>query len=375
MEVIRIREKKLGNLKVKSGFIAIGDVHLFNDYPYNSSASIISDRLIDIATVLDLALGAGAEFKLPVFINGDLLLQKTLDYAVLSTLAITFELYKDVRVVINLGNHDLEGKSSVLSPLFRFAGNENHKIISAPSIIDMNDFNAVVIPYDNETQNRIQILNLKKDLKNQNKKNILFVHNIFRNSKFGKRKAKSGLSQKLFTKGKMKDIFSLIVASDIHKYQEICNGLGFYTSSPIPLNFGERSIDHGFHIIDLNKDKRYFVIPKAPKFIYMDFDNINEDKVPGNIVKITFTDKSQKTNERETHKKLMELGARHVSFKNETFNTITDDEEDMIINEEDVTTEAIVSNFSRILAREKELKRKKVERVGMKILTDAKSMK
>jgi len=378
MKSTKINHDKALTLNVKRGLIAIGDIHLSNSYPYSSSTGkIISDRLLDVASPLEETLILGRKLELPVFVNGDLLLAKTLDYSVTYVLTTLLMRYDDVRIIFNLGNHDLDGSRSILSPLIRYGRNENHAVILEPTIIDgdiKKGFDAFVIPYDTEIQNKIKILDLvNKDInKNDQRYRILFVHNIFRNSKFNSStQASSGLSQKLFTGGKLAGAFNLIVASDIHRYQEICSGLGFYTSSPIALDFGERKKDHGYHIIDITNDIRYFVIPNAPQFIHVEFDDIDSTDVKNNIIKVIFRKEEQIKMSKDIKKKLIEKGARYVSFKKNIESRI--DLPKMKSNEV-VTPKSLVAGFSKILAKEKDLDLSRTEKIGMEIFEKAKQI-
>ena len=202
---------------------------------------------------------------------------------------------------------------------------------------------------------------------------MLFVHNIFKNSKFSKTSiSRSGLNQGLFTSGKLANKFDLIVASDIHRYQEICDGLGFYTSSPIPLDFGERNKQHGYHVVDIENNTRYFIIPRAPKFVYMNINDIDKTKVADNILKIFINNDEEKQHKQEVYEDLMRLGARYVTFKDKTKRTV-DIEEEIPDHEEDVNVETIVTDFSKILAGSKKLKEDRLEMIGLEILNKARS--
>ena len=378
MEIEFVNFKKAMALKIKEGFVVCGDVHLYNSYSYNHGFSgVFSYRLLALYDKLyDSALVA-RKLKLPLIINGDIITTGILDYPVEKLLSQFLIEFRDITIYINLGNHDLDGDNSVIEPLIDVNASNYHKAFSKPKIesyITQHDqlekAKFIFIPFMSDEDTNEYLNSLKKD---KHTKSIIFIHNSFMGSKYANKiKSKSGISQTIFTKGKLKWV-NMIVASHIHKYQILCDGKGFYTSSLIPVDFGERKREHGYHVIDLKKNKRYFTIPNVPRFIYIDTDDeiSNKEfkrKVKGNIIKIIY-DKNKKINKEKIKNKALAEGALFVSFKAKAienkFTKIKPSNKDIH------GVDAIISSFTEILAEKYGLKKDKLETIGFKILEDS----
>jgi len=377
-----IKKKDIKKLKIKKGVVVCGDIHIFNVYPYNDNSNIISSRLSDIASALDEVGYVAKVLDLPIVLNGDIITSGIFDYPVEYVLTKFLTKYSDTTIFINLGNHDFDGIHSVITPLIKYGNNNNHFVMSEPSKFSFYEVKPKVNFYFAPFQRKIEALrSLEKLSKKLNGKeiNILFIHNQFSGSIYSnKAKSKSGISQNLFVNGKFSK-YNMVIASHIHKFQSICGGKGIYTSSLIPLNFGERRKEHGFHIIDIENKYDYFIIPKAPKFVYLNLDQLKEydkshlaKKIKGNIICIK---KKNETiiNKKNITKKLLLLGARFVTFKNIVKNKRKENE--MKIKESE-NVEEIVSKYSKVLFdRNPKMKHKKIENIGLEILHEAQQVK
>jgi exonuclease SbcD len=60
--------------------------------------------------------------------------------------------------------------------------------------------------------------------------------------------------------------YDALVFGHIHRAQEIGSN-GFYTGSPMPLNFGEEHVEHGCWILDLGASSTEFVPIDSPRFL------------------------------------------------------------------------------------------------------------
>ena len=370
-----IKVDDIEQIKVKRGFVVCGDIHLFNAYPFNDNTNVISSRLRDLSDAFIEVGYASRALNLPLIINGDLIMSGILDFPVEHVLTSMLSEFSDLTIYINLGNHDLDGKHSVITPLIKYGGNDNHYVISKPKLFRLDkQTDMFFIPFCSEPKT-IAILNNQS--LNSNKYNILFIHNSFSQALFSNDvESKAGINQQLFGKGRFND-YNLIVASHIHKYQEICMGKGFYTSSLIPLDFGERTKEHGFHIINLDKEIRYFVIPKAPKFLYIPISKLNtlddeflKKRVSGNIIRIINDNMNIELDKGLIHEKLINHGAKFVTFK-KGYDKERQTEE--IIPRHQEKAEAIVSSYSKIISRKSGLKITKIEKSGLKILAEART--
>jgi hypothetical protein len=378
MEIEFTNFKKAMSLKIKEGFVVCGDIHLYNAMPYNHGFSgVFSYRLLTLYSELYNVGIIARKLKLPLIINGDIITTGILDYPVEKLLSQFLIEFKDIDIYINLGNHDLDGNNSVIEPLIDISKHKHHKVFSKPKIEsyitrydELEKAKLIFIPFMSDEDTNKYLNSLKED---KHTKSIIFIHNSFMGSKYANKiESKSGISQTIFTKGKLKWV-DMVVASHIHKYQILCNGKGFYTSSLIPVDFGERKREHGCHVIDFKKNKRYFVIPNAPRFVYIDADNelTNkefEKKVKGNIIKIIYN-KNKKINKEKIKNKTLSAGALFVSFKTRLTDNKFNKEKTSSRNLHGV--DAIISSFTEILAEKYDLKKEKLERIGLKILEDS----
>jgi len=226
------------------------------------------------------------------------------------------------------------------------------------------------MPFSKLEKTIIGLKKLSKKL-DESRTNVLFIHNTFSNIRFQNNVySVSGLNQKM----KLLRVFDMIVASHIHKYQIICGKRGFYTSSIIPLGFGERKKEHGYHIIDLKKRIRYFIIPDAPSFKYInstDVNNIASKKVNGCFICVKVKDTVLGTIDKGKIKKtLVSKGALFVKFKVERSSqkhTFKSNEP-----EDNLDIKTILVSYSEHLSEKFSLKRKEVEREGLLILEKVK---
>jgi len=364
-----VKKKEVLNKRIESGFVVCGDIHLYNNYPYNNNTDIISSRLMDAASALDEAASVANRFGLKLILNGDIITSGIFDFPVEKVFTDFLLKFKNLDIIINLGNHDLDGENSVITPLVRLSGNKKHIVITEPTTIIDGDYYHF-IPYYNEAKT-ISKLNESISKISETRKNVLFMHHSFKNSLFtNNSRITSGINQEYFIDGGFSK-YDIIVASHIHKYQELFGGKGFYTSSLIPINFGEKSKEHGYHVVDISSNKRYFVIPKAPRFIKIKASDIGKKdikkKAKNNIVMI-INDDEKEYNKEETRNKIIELGARFVSFNNkikkskysETINKISTNK-----------AESIISEYSKIIAEKSSLKNKRLEGIGLEFLEKA----
>jgi DNA repair exonuclease SbcCD nuclease subunit len=375
MDIEFINYKKALELNIETGFVVCGDVHLVNSYQYTSNyIGVFSNRILELYDELCNACMVARQLNLPFIINGDLITTGLFDYPVEKLFSDLLLEFKDIPIHINLGNHDLDGDNSVIEPLIAVNKNSYHKAYSKPSIEsyitrydELEKAKFIFIPFMSDKDTNEYLNSLKKD---KYAKTIIFIHNSFMGSKFANKiKSKSGISQTIFATGKLKWV-DMVVASHIHKYQILCKGKGFYTSSLIPVDFGERNREHGYHIVDLKRNKRYFVIPNASRFLYIDIDDNYTDKelkrkIKNNIIKILY-DKNKKINKEEIKTRFINAGANFVSFKtkNKDYKHSGKKTTTRNINEVD----SIVSAFSTILAEKYGLKQNKLEEIGFKIL-------
>lgn len=374
MKVEIINEKDISKIpSVSTGFVVTGDIHLYNFHPYNTFQNIISSRLNDITKALYLAAKKAASYKIPLIINGDLIHTGTFDYPTMFTVTKFLNTFQNLTIYIVIGNHDLNNGYSVLSPLVAYGKSLCHTVIDGSITVPLTKgILLFLVSYMNKA-NTLKILKRISEHKTDSRK-ILFIHNTFSSSRFSNNAiSASGISPNLSLFKK----FDLVVASDIHKHQKIMNGKGFYTSSLIPLNFGERSDEHGFHIIDLDKNVRYFVIPDAPRFKQMTLSRLQiatksqlKSKVGGNFVKVIDDSKNKKLDKAKLKNDLTKLGALFVTFSKKQSKI----KRKPILNlKKETDKKAIVSQYAKQLSQKNKLDERRVEKTGIKILLKAES--
>ena len=367
MNIEFTNNKRAKGLTVETGFVVCGDLHYYNAYQFNHGYDgVFSYRLLTLHKQLRKACVMARNLRLPIILNGDIITTGIFDYPVEKLLSELLIEFRDIKIYINLGNHDLDGDNSVIQPLIDLSQSHNHYVFSKPTTIDFNsNYRMVFIPYMSDELTNEYLNGLEED----NIKTIVFIHNSFMGSMWANKiKSKSGISQTIFTKGKLKWV-DMVVASHIHKYQILCDGKGFYTSSLMPVDFGERYREHGYHIVDIAENKRYFVISNAPKFVYVEADDIDEGikkKVNGNIIKILY-DKNKTINKERLKEKVSGYGAIFVSFK------ARQSENSMLQKKEPTKralsgANAIISEFTSILAEKYGLEEDRLESLGLKIL-------
>ena len=375
MKVEFINHKKAIGLKIKEGFVVCGDIHLYNAYPYNNGfTGVFSHRLLDLYNVLRNTCLTARQLNLPLILNGDIITTGIFDYPVERLLSDLLIEFRDITITINLGNHDLDGDNSVIEPLINISSAPNHTVYSKPMIweyISQHDqlvkARFIFVPYMNDEDTNKYLDSMKKE---KYVKTIVFIHNSFMGSKYANKiKSKSGISQTIFTTGKLKWV-DMVVASHIHKYQELCDGKGFYTSSLMPVDFGERRREHGYHVVDIKENKRYFVIPNTPRFVYVDADEEYDDKelkrkVKNNIIKILY-DKNKAINKEEIKTRVLSAGAKFVAFKTKAnqYGQIKKGSSKRNISGAD----AIISSFTDVLADKYGLEKERLEKIGLRIL-------
>lgn len=370
MKFLRMPINKTNSIKkIKNGFVVIGDVHLSNVQSYSTvvGPGRRTSRLNDLYEILSSAADIAEKFEIPLIINGDVLTARTLDYEVERVLVDFLINHSSLEILINLGNHDFDGDYTVLQPLIDLHTSGNVRIISEPTNIDFGPMTLNFVPWLTMPATIRALARLSSTAK-KSQYHVMFLHTTFSYAKWSSNtSSKGGLSQGLFCRGKLAYV-KLIVASHIHKYQEICEGKGFYTSSPMPNDFGERSKDYGFHIIDIDNDIRYFIQPNFPIFKYIDYINvkhITEEDVSGNIIKIIHIKEIDKA---KISERLKKLGARFVSFKRKHRKPIQPTTD---INTDELTAKSILIEYSKILAKTHKVDQTIIEEYGAKILEKA----
>ena len=361
-------------ISFKCGLVCCGDVHLYNNLPFSEyNDEKISSRLLEIEKILFDAVDCAASIKKPFFINGDLITGRRLGYPVLNSLVKFRERieHKKVFTIINLGNHDLDGKVTMLEPLF-----ESCKyitlVVNAERIVLNNGLVLVAIPYGPLSAIKKSLSKFAKIISEDQKCKILGVHLAFKGALLAGARSEAGLMQKIFRKnGVIGKHFDLIIGSHFHKFQYIAGKHGFYTGSLLPIDFGEQEKEHGYHVLDFDHKIHYFIcppyIPQFKQISVKDIDDFNDAK--NNYVKIKIDKKKfSLQKEKSIRKMLLKKGARAV-----VFDKIGDFEiKSKITMADDMTVEQIVAKFAEVKSQEENLEVNRFTTIGLDILHRAK---
>ena len=110
--------------------------------------------------------------------------------------------------------------------------------------------------------------------------------------------------------------FRLILLGHYHKSQKLAENIR-YLGSPLQLNLGERNDGQkGFWEVNTDDYSMKMIPTQYPKFIEIEGENWDEDTVRGNFVKV-IVGASQKGDDLELKKKILEAGARGVTVERE----------------------------------------------------------
>jgi len=376
---MRLKVKRLRSWKkippIIDGFVVCGDVHLYNFLPFSEfDDNKVSSRLLDIRKAFVETVDCANELDLPLFVNGDLITGRRLGYPVLKVLTELRDYIQDceVHTYINLGNHDLDGNTTMLEPLFTDCKYINLVGTGSGRFCVSENINLVCMPYCGQSGVKKALSEVANLSSEDLKYNVLGLHMGFKGALYTATASETGLSQGPFREnGIVGKHFDIIVASHFHRHQIIAGGHGFYTGSLLPIDFGERGKDHGYHVVDLGKRTRYFVRPKDMSlFKIVKMSNVSRMKnVKGNYVKVQIdSPEFDIVVEKSIRKLLLGKGARGVVFSK----VYKEEVEDHMGSYESITVEEIVSKFSKTKAEQTELDPDKLESIGLNILERAK---
>lgn len=276
-----------------------------------------------------------------------------------------------VDTFFNLGNHDVDGNTTMLDPLLR-----DHRYINLvgqkPRRFNLGEINLVVLPYCGQGKVKKALSEIVNLASEDQKYNVLGLHMGFKGALYTASASETGLSQGLFKKdGPVGKHFDLIVASHFHRHQSIAGGHGFYTGSLLPIDFGERGKDHGYHAIDLKKKVRYFIRPKDMSlFKVVQMSDVSRAKgIEGNFIKVTIdVPDFDVITEKSIRKMLLGKGARGIVFSK----AYEYERKEVSASYDSLTVEEIVSKFAKAKAEQQELDPEKLEAVGLRVLEQAK---
>lgn len=190
---------------------------------------------------------------------------KSIDVALLimSELSSYFD-----NININIGNHDAYYKNKLFpNTLQIFKDISNVRVISFPTVLP-EDKKIVMAPW---------ILNTENIPEGE----FLFGHFEIKDFKMNSSyRCKKGISKDAF-----KD-FGHVYSGHFHTPS--MEGNIMYIGSPYGLTFNDRNSTRGYYIFDSDDGKMEFIKFNAPKFIYINTDDIKKIDVEGNFVKLIF---------------------------------------------------------------------------------------
>lgn len=190
---------------------------------------------------------------------------KTLDIAQF----IMVELLHDFKINMVIGNHDCYYKNKLYpNSLQIFRENSHMRIIGEPYILP-EDENIIMCPWSGDFTS----MPIDKYLLGH-----FEIKGFTMNSSY---KCKHGVEKKTFKS--FKHIYSGHFHCRSSKYNIT------YLGSPYGQTWHDVNAVRGFHVFDSDSGKLDFVeYTKAPKFIVVGTENINEEEVKGNFIKLLF---------------------------------------------------------------------------------------
>lgn len=120
--------------------------------------------------------------------------------------------------------------------------------------------------------------------------------------------------------------FDIVYTGHFHAHQKVGDNV-WYPGSPIPFKFDEGDIDHGFFVFDTETRTHEFISiwhggkeeDAPPQFMTLsdnDIDDIPEDDIRGNIIRISLSKEYTHNQKLQIREKLQELGAKDVRWMN-----------------------------------------------------------
>jgi DNA repair exonuclease SbcCD nuclease subunit len=215
------------------------------------------------------------------------------------------------------GNHDMYMKNSwditSLRPL-----SKHLTYINTVSAIEIGGHKIWILPFIHYEADYMKAF--KKIKKQAKKGDYLFTHIGVRGAKLN--------SCFLLKSWSVVDLgnnpFAAIYAGHFHNFQQVGNNM-YYVGSPIPFKFDEGDVDHGFIVLDLDKNEHEFVSiwdgvkDGPPQFMTLDdkmLKSKTQEEISGNIVRVALFEEYTNHQMAEMRQYLEGLGAKTVRFIN-----------------------------------------------------------
>lgn len=297
-------------------FLVIADTHLGVNYPYNKrNKDGVSSRLKDIYNIFEKDIFDRSFEKWDVgLFAGDFFDEYKIDGETLSIASDIVGLIErhNKPFYILKGNHDDDGKISVLSQYRNFQCHYCKFVVHYGLRVFGDNIAVVFIPWD-----KIEIVreNLKdsRDLVKNKKIKILIGHFPVKETMYSKTICKQGI-----LKEELKNLgFDYIMLGHHHLKQGLGIPFSFYVGSPFQKDFGEIGEDHGFYIIDTSSIYTAFHKSSAPEFLEVHYKDTSKVNVKNKIVRLIFDGKiCNFPHEMDNKKKILyDMGAVFVVSK------------------------------------------------------------
>lgn len=269
-------------------------------------------RILDVFNELDrirkLSIKNGVE---ALFVLGDIFeARNELNISVLNNVYYALKGYHDsgIRVVLLVGNHDRTGvgKEHALEVFKPFC-----EIVDQPKTFPMQGGDVLAIPfYPNAktTQKAIEKFTTKKT-------KLIVGHTAIQTLKMP--------NGELWGQGiSLKDIPKHVKAvfGHFHRFSELIPGRVYYVGSMIQVDQSDASIDKFFAVYDSGKDIISFHQTKGPRFVALEFPNVEsvlfddyERTIRGNFVTVKSVPVGY-NDFAELEKLIRDRGARHVDW-------------------------------------------------------------
>jgi len=270
--------------------LVTADLHFGTDYPYSKKGEDgVSTRLMDIFNI----------FKKDIFgkylndwdilvIAGDVFDKSKLDGETLSIVARLIGIIEgyDKPAIIIAGNHDKGSKVSTLLQYKNLRGALNYCYFATEfGTYTIDNIMFYLVPWTAISEIRNNLERIISKLSTGT--NVIIGHFAVKGTEYYGSTCKEGLVKEELGKLRKTGV-DWIILGHHHKPQQILSHT-FYAGSPFQKDFGEINEDHGFWIIDTEKEKKKFYKSNAPTFLDIPYEDYKNHNFSNEIVRVTFT--------------------------------------------------------------------------------------
>ncbi|ARM68963.1 recombination exonuclease A [Staphylococcus phage vB_Sau_CG] len=262
---------------MKFVFFTDSHFHLFTNYA-KPDEQYVNDRFREQIQALQKMFDIAREEDATVIFGGDLFHKRNaVDTRVYNKVFETFQLNRDIEVLMLRGNHDSVTNSlytdSSIEPFGYLPNVEVCKNLDTLGFLgEEQDINIVMAPYGDETEE------IKEFIKNkyvEDRVNILVGHLGVEGSLTGK--GSHRLEGAFGYQDLLPDKYDFILLGHYHRRQYFQNPNHFYGGSLMQQSFSDEQESNGVHLIDTEKMTTEFIPIHTRRFITIQGEDIPEN--------------------------------------------------------------------------------------------------